>query len=131
MIGFCILSCNKPKILSNESKFDNFDHDLTIRKELVEHLDAKVKCVEEFFLDNPDLAYQPADSHSLEQSPCVPIIDSKVEASIIWFNCKLHPGIVNINLSSIEHHCKYSTPELHKSEILNILNERTKEQSDR
>ena len=157
MIGFCILSYNKPKILSNESKFDNFDissggnhpkeatstpdynnmqqsnvvlqqkadsgleHGLTIRKELVEHLDAKVKCVEEFFLDNPDLEYQPADSHSLEQSPCVPIIDSKVEASIVWFNCKLHPGIVNINLSSIEHHCKYFEPDLHKSRDLEYV----------
>jgi hypothetical protein len=26
--------------------------------------------------------------------------------------------IENINLESIEHHCKYKDPELHKSEIL-------------
>jgi hypothetical protein len=38
--------------------------------------------------------------------------------------CKLHPKFKNINLSSIEHHCKYDNPELHKSEILRLLNDK-------
>ena len=28
--------------------------------------------------------------------------------------------VSNINLSSIEHHCKYKDPELHKSEIVRL-----------
>ena len=110
MIGFCILSYNKPKILSNESKFDNFDISSGGYHPSNEGLDPKVKGVAEFFLDNPDLEYQPPYSFSLEQSPCYPIINPKVEGSIVWYNCKIHPDCVNINISSIEHHCKYFEP---------------------
>ena len=108
----------------SQQKATDLEHGLTGRKEQIERLDAKVKGVEEFFLDNPNLAYQPLDLHSLEQSPCYPIIDLKAEAGVVWYNCKLHPDFVNINLHSIEHHCKSFRPELHR-QILNILNQQT------
>jgi hypothetical protein len=38
-----------------------------------------------------------------------------------FYYCKLHPDIENIHLESIEHHCKFSDPEYHKSEVLKFL----------
>jgi hypothetical protein len=49
------------------------------------------------------------------------MINSKMEGRVEWYFCKLHPDLVNINLSSIEHHCKYKESEFHKSEILRLL----------
>ncbi len=52
----------------------------------------------------------------------LPVIDKRQynneNGSGTFYYCKLHPDIENINLESIEHHCKYKDPELHKSEIL-------------
>ena len=76
---------------------------------------------EQFFYDDPDAPYQSLPSHSLEESPSAPIIGSKAEGKFVWHYCKLHPDDVNSNLSSIEHHCKYKDPEIHKQEILRIL----------
>src|SRR4029078_508886 len=105
------------KVISQQSAVCS-ESDLRVHKAPAERLQIKIKYVEEFFLDNPDLEYQSAGPHSLDQSPCYPIIDSKAEADVVWYNCKLHPDFVNINLSSIEHHCKYFKPALHKTEIL-------------
>ncbi|HEY7572869.1 MAG TPA: hypothetical protein VH796_16030 [Nitrososphaeraceae archaeon] len=75
--------------------------------------------VEEFFrADKPFLSLT---DHSLEESPCYPIIGSKSIDSHIWYHCKLHPKIVNANLNSIEHHCKYSDLIQHKEAILRSL----------
>jgi hypothetical protein len=38
-----------------------------------------------------------------------------------FYYCKLHPHIENIYLQSIEHHCKFSQPEVHKSAVLEAL----------
>lgn len=75
--------------------------------------------VEEFFrADKPFLS---STDHSLEESPCYPIIGSKTKGSHIWYYCKLHPKVVNVNLNSIEHHCKYSDNIQHKAAILRLL----------
>jgi hypothetical protein len=63
-------------------------------------------------------------SHTLEQSPCYPIIDKRRynndNGSGRSCYCKLHPDIQNVNLESIEHHCKDKDHELHKPKILKI-----------
>ena len=73
--------------------------------------------VERFFNDVADLPYEPLPEHSLEQSPCYPIIGKNQK---LYF-CRLHPEVKNVNLESIEHHCKYKDPDYHKSEILKLL----------
>ncbi|MGB8033299.1 MAG: hypothetical protein WCF03_05705, partial [Nitrososphaeraceae archaeon] len=56
--------------------------------------------IEEFFHDLPDLPYTPLPEHSLEESPCYPIISKKGK----FYYCKVHPSIENICLETIEHH---------------------------
>src|SRR5690349_24616212 len=70
--------------------------------------------IDKFFYDDQTLQYKPFQDHSLEQSPCYNIIDKKEN----YFYCKLHPGIRNIHLKSIEHHIKYKDPEVHRAELL-------------
>lgn len=42
--------------------------------------------------------------------------------SILYYCEVCHdPEVANVNLSSIEHHCKYRNPERHKTEILQRL----------
>ncbi len=86
-------------------------------------LESSIMSVEEFFIDKSNRERRPLSSHTLEQSPCYPIIDKRQYNNEngnggTFYYCKLHPDIENINLESIEHHCKYRDPELHKSEIL-------------
>jgi hypothetical protein len=76
--------------------------------------------VEEFFKDE-DRQILPLPDHSLEQSPCYHIIGSKSKRGHIWYHCKLHPKVVNTNLNSVEHHCKYSDRNQHKEAILRLL----------
>jgi hypothetical protein len=80
-------------------------------------LSSPVVSIEEFFHDLPDLPYTPLPVHSLDQSPCYPIIGMKAN---LYF-CKLHPEFKNIHLETIEHHCKYQEPDNHKSEITKLL----------
>ena len=77
--------------------------------------------VEWFFHDVADLPYQPLPEHSLEQSPCYHIIGKNQK---LYF-CRLHQEVKNVNLESIEHHCKYKDPDYHKSEILKLLSTRS------
>ena len=74
--------------------------------------------VERFFNDVADLPYQPLPEHSLEQSPCYPIIGRSNNR--LYF-CRLHPECKSVYLESIEQHCKYKDPDYHKSEILKQL----------
>jgi len=60
-------------------------------------------------------------AHNVEESPCYLIIHSKMQDNTIWYSCNLHPDIKNINLSSIEHHCRYHETGRHKGEILKLL----------
>ena len=72
---------------------------------------------EDFFHDAPDLSWQPLPAHTLEQSPCHPIIVKKGK----FHYCKVHPKEVrSIYLETIEQHCKYKDPDLHKEEILRL-----------
>jgi DNA replicative helicase MCM subunit Mcm2 (Cdc46/Mcm family) len=74
--------------------------------------------VEEFFYDNPNTPWEPLPTHNLEQSPCRLIIAKKGT----FYSCKLHPKEANnIYLDAIEQHCKYKYPEVHKAEILRLL----------
>ena len=75
--------------------------------------------VECFFNDVADLPYEPLPEHSLEQSPCYPIIGR--DNNRVIFLQALHPEVKNVNLESVEHHCKYKDPDYHKSEILKLL----------
>jgi MCM AAA-lid domain len=85
-----------------------------------ENIIQPIVSVEEFFYDNPDLPYVPLPEHTLKQSPCAPIIGSRMEGGLEWYYCKLHQKSKNINLSSIEQHCKYDSPEIHKSEVIRL-----------
>jgi hypothetical protein len=76
--------------------------------------------VEDFFCDNPSLPYKPLPPHSLEESPCYPIIGINHERHTYY--CKLHPkDSENVNLESVEKHCKHKEPELHENEIIKQL----------
>jgi len=82
--------------------------------------------IEQFFFDDyaitPENPWKPLPKHSLEQSPCYPIIGVHNKYRVPFFYCKLHSDIENVYLESIEHHCKFSNPGVHKSEILEFLN---------
>jgi hypothetical protein len=82
--------------------------------------------IEEFFFDDPAITpenpWKPLPKHSLEQSPCYPIIGMHNKYKVPLYYCRLHPDIEKIYLESIEHHCKFSNHEFHKSEILRSLN---------
>jgi hypothetical protein len=69
----------------------------------------------------PENPWRPLPKHSLEQSPCYPIIGIHNKYRVHFYYCKLHHNIENIYLESIEHHCKFSNPQLHKSEIIKCL----------
>lgn len=81
--------------------------------------------VDEFFEDDPDndnMPYSALRKHSLELSPAYPIIGAKPAGRHILYNCEIcRPEFTNINLSSIEHHCKYKDPDRHKAEIISRL----------
>ena len=64
--------------------------------------------VEDFFSSKHSL---PLPDHSLEQSPCYPIIGSTA-----------HRKTENTNLEQIEHHCR-SDPDHHKAEIMESFQE--------
>lgn len=72
--------------------------------------------VNEFFDDDPTSSYKPLPDHDLSQSPCYHIINKEGN----YFFCKLHSGIRNIHLESIEHHIKYKDPEVHRTELLRL-----------
>ena len=72
--------------------------------------------IEEFFHDDLSLHWEPLSLHSLEQSPCYPIIGIRKKQGL--YHCKLHPKeAVSIHLDIVEQHCKYKEPSLHKTKI--------------
>ena len=85
----------------------------------VESESTTIVSVECFFHDVADLPYQPLPEHTVEQSPCYPII-GRNNNNRLYF-CRLHPEVKNVYLDPIEHHCKYKDPDYHKSEILKLL----------
>ena len=88
----------------------------------VERNDSRLDRIKDFYSD-PDSSWQPLPEHSLEESPCYPIVtegELKAMGQTIYL-CKLHPEILNIDLGAVEHHCRYVEPEKHKAEILRLL----------
>jgi hypothetical protein len=81
-----------------------------------------VEAITQFFYDEPYLPYHPPPPHELEDSPCKSII--RLDNHSMLYNCTLHPDIRSYHLESIEHHIKYKNPEMHKSEILKLLEAR-------
>ena len=81
-----------------------------------------VEAITQFFYDEPFLPYHPPPPHELENSPCKSII--RLDNHSLLYNCTLHPDIRSYHLESIEHHIKYKNPEMHKSEILKLLEAR-------
>ena len=86
----------------------------------VENSIMSIVSVEDFFSSNQPL---PLSDHSLEQSPCYPIIGSKSSGNYIIYYCKLHRKVENTNLESIEHHCRLADPDYHKAEIMKSFQE--------
>ncbi len=78
-----------------------------------------VEAIAQFFYDEPFLPCHPPPPHELENSPCKSII--RLDNHSLLYNCTLHPDIRSYHLESIEHHIKYKNPEMHKSEILELL----------
>ena len=65
---------------------------------------SKTKIVEDFFYDNPNLPGQPLPEHTLEESPCSPIIEIDKDRYVYY--CKLHGVTPYLYLEAIEHHSK-------------------------
>src|ERR1051326_6649031 len=89
------------------------------------NLNQPTSSIEDFFFEDPTVTpqnpWKPLPEHRLEQSPCYPIIGIHNKYTVQMYYCRLHSNIESIYLESIEHHCKFSDPELHKSEILKYL----------
>jgi hypothetical protein len=79
---------------------------------------APIVSVEVFFSSMQSL---PLPNHSLEQSPCYPIIGSKPAGNHTMYYCQVHPKTTTINLGSIEQHWKMLDPDHHKTEIISRL----------
>jgi hypothetical protein len=90
----------------------------------------QIVSVEEFFHDDPNTPWKPLPEHDLKASPCYSIIGIRNyhNYKIPFYYCKLHPDIENAYLETIEHHCKYREPYVHKSEILRSLSMKREEQ---
>jgi hypothetical protein len=80
------------------------------------------KYVEEFFLDKRD---KPSPRHSLEESPCYPIIGKGIMESMEeqFYYCILHldPLVWSPDLRYIEHHCKHREADNYRTQILKLL----------
>lgn len=64
----------------------------------------------------------PLNDHSLEESPCFPIINTRpgeTSTDIIYY-CKLHPELGSTFLTQVELHCRQKEPDIHRAEILRI-----------
>ena len=91
----------------------------------------RIFTAEEFFRDINNDEWKPLPKHEIYQSPCYPIIGIRISTwicigtgiknTVCWYYCRLHTKIENIHLTSIEHHCKYSEPEVHKLKVLEFL----------
>jgi hypothetical protein len=77
-----------------------------------------IRSVEAFFSNDISL-----DGHSIESSPCYPIIGSRpgeISTDTVYY-CKLHPdNLGSTFLSAIENHCRDKEPDIHKAEILRL-----------
>ncbi|CAN5511570.1 hypothetical protein BH18THE2_BH18THE2_27650 [soil metagenome] len=144
MIGICLFQPEKYKILSNETKFDDFvisgsttstrNSDEMFKTALQPDGGKKglyqeyiIQRIEDFFSGDPNLPWQPLPEHTIEESPCYHIIETDefkspdTTTGTTYYRCKIHPMIWNFDFEEIEYHCKYQEPGIHKSEILRLL----------
>jgi hypothetical protein len=79
--------------------------------------------VKEFFHDDPNLPCESLPEHSLEASPCYPIIDKKKIGTMnqTIYLCKIHPDVWSIDIEYVENHCKYQDPDKHEAAIVESL----------
>jgi hypothetical protein len=101
---------------SDRRYISNDKYPTTINTQAPSSIRKPIVPVDEFFDDYPNGPWEPLSPHDLEQSPYYPIISKKGEL----YRCNVHPKEQNIYLETIEHHCKYKDPELHKSEIVRL-----------
>ena len=63
-------------------------------------LESSIISVEEFFIDKSNQEWRPLSSHTLEQSPCYPIIDKREYnnnyGNGTFYYCKLHPDLTDL-----------------------------------
>src|SRR5206468_8456138 len=112
---------NKPDNMDISGTKDNGCNNVvdTPKKDVVDDF-RPIISADEFFKDyhnDNNSPWQPLPSHSLEQSPCYPVIGTKPYNGNVCYYCKIHPNIENIHLDSIEQHCRYTEPERHKTRV--------------
>jgi hypothetical protein len=112
------VSLAKSEPLGAEKKIIDFAFELKRRHERGDI--AAIVSVEDFFSSKESLQLP---NHSLEQSPCYPIIGCKYRRDYTIYYCKLHRKVENANLESIEHHCRFAEPDHHKAEIMKSFQE--------
>ena len=84
--------------------------------------DDRLKEIEDFFYDEPYMEWHPwKPGHTYSMSPCAPIINVDRKPLCIWYSCDLHKHVIHVYIQTIEHHCKFMEPELHKEEIIKRL----------
>ena len=83
--------------------------------------------IEDFFSSD-----MPLSGHSIEESPCYPIIGfrpGEISIDTVYY-CKLHPDLGSTFLAAIELHCRQKEPDIHKAEILTRIAKRDATQSE-
>ena len=113
-------SSSKNNISSHTKDLSHLSHlsQVSHMQQLTNNLTREI--IEEFFYDD-GLPYRPPSAHTLDESPCKLIIKIIKTNNDDFYYCSVHPDVQNIHLESIEHHMKYKHPEMHKSEILKML----------
>jgi hypothetical protein len=78
--------------------------------------------VERFF--NEDLLLP---DHELAASPCYPIINFRPAGKYLMYCCEVcRPVFENINISSLEQHCRFYNTDQHESEIISRVHQSKK-----
>lgn len=106
-----------PEIVEDEMDVVSEEELESFQKPTVESFNPIIS-VEDFFSDD-----MPLDNHSIEESPCLPIINTKpgVTSTETVYYCKLHPELGSNFLTGIELHCIQKEPDIHKAQILRVL----------
>jgi hypothetical protein len=67
-----------------------------------------IMSIEDFFATKQE-KYESFPPHRIRESPCYQILKTKKleKNELVCYYCVLHPNDFNVNLSAIEHHCRY------------------------
>jgi hypothetical protein len=91
---------------------------ISIKKNIANESQVSPEEINIFFFDDPNSLCRPLPPHTIEESPCRSIIGIDNHS---FYYCTVHQDIQNINLESIEHHCKFKDREMHYSEVQKSL----------